>query len=527
VELTGERAQRREQQLSSVIWRGRYLILVAVIASGLVAALMNHTAARVYEATAVLEARSEQSDKAPTDPLTLQQASQGAASTYARLLTDRTVLEELAPTISHGALSVDELQARTGAKAIPATSLIQVSATGANTTEARTLASELVTGFVALTQASSAGRSRQVQAQLQARIAQLSRQIQRLSSTNPGASEQLASLRAARAALNNRLAVEVASGIEQGSRVGLVAPPAAAAAPIRPRSLLNLIGGIMLGFIVGIGLALLRARFDTLVRSSREVGEALRTPVLASIPLVSKPESSAPVAESYEVARTNLAFLAADDELRVITITSYTAGEGKSSTAALLARAEARSGKRVLVIDADMRTRKLSQRFGRSSSQGLSSLLSSSAPRVYDVAVELEPGLFFLPAGAPPPDPVQLLASARMESLVRDLRDEFDLVVIDSPPVVHLADAPILAGLADGIVVVARAKFTKQSYLADLDSQLRNIPRRLLGAIVIEQRSLAHDYPLAKVQAFPESGAERQGRNGSSPERAGAGRGGR
>jgi capsular exopolysaccharide synthesis family protein len=367
-----------------------------------------------------------------------------------------------------------------------------------------------------------------VQAQLQQRISEISGQIQRLVSRNPSASEQLASLRAARAALNDRLAVEVASGIEQGSRIGLVAPPAAGAAPVRPRSLLNLIGGILLGFIVGIGLAMLRARFDTVVRSSREVGEALRTPVLASIPLVSKPESSAPVAESYEVARTNLAFLAGDDDLQVITITSYTAGEGKSSTAVFLARAEARSGKRVLVIDADMRTRKLSQRFGRASSPGLSSLLSSSSPQD-DLAVELEPNLFFLPAGMPPPDPVQLLASVRMEALIQDLRGSFDLVVIDSPPVVHLADAPILAGLADGIVVVARARYTKQSYLAELDVQLRNIPRRLLGVIVIEHRSLAHDYPLAKVQALPAESGPARTRNGSDPnrERVGAGRGNR
>jgi capsular exopolysaccharide synthesis family protein len=508
---TGERPIRREQELSAVIWRGRYLILVAVLAAVLVAEFVNLTSKKVYEATAVLQARSEQVQQAPTDPLTLQQASQGAASTYARLLGDRTVLEELAPKVFGGRLSVDDLQSRTNAKAVQDTSLIQLTATGSSADEARRLASQVATGFIGLTQASSSGRSLQVQKQLQQRITQISAQIQRLVKKNPGAAEQLTSLRAARTALNNRLANEVASGIEQSSRVGLVAPPAAGNSPVRPRTMLNLLGAILLGFIIGIGLALLRARLDTVVRSSHEVGEVLRTPILASIPLVSRPESSAPVAESFEVARMNIEFLAADEPIQVITVTSHTAGEGKSSSTAFLARAEARSGKRVLLIDGDMRTSQLSQRFGLGSQSGLSLLLSQAAPE-RTLYVELEPNLFFLPAGAPPPDPVQLLASSRMRRVLKELRDEFDLVLIDSPPVAHLADAPILTSLADGILVVARAGFTKQSDLTELAAQLRNIPCRLLGAIVIEHRSLSHDYPLAKVKPIPDTGASR--RNG-------------
>ncbi len=503
MDVTDEPISRRDQQLSLVVWRGRYLVLLAVVVTVAVAVLMSLTSTKVYEATAVLQAQSEDNRQAPSDALTLQQASQGAASTYARLLGDRSVLERIRATILDGSLSVGEIQARTSAKAVPDTSLIEVSAEAGTVAEARALASDLVTRFISLNQASSSGRSLVVQKQLEQKIARLSDQIQALAEKNPGAAERLAALRAARAALSNRLALEVASGIEQSSRVGLVAPPAGSDVPIRPRTVVNVAGGVLLGLILGISLALLRARLDTLVRSSREVAEALGAPILASIPLVDRPESSAPVAESYEIARTNLAFLAENALTQVVTVTSYTAGEGKSSSVVFLGRAEARAGKRVLIIDADMRTRQLTRSFGFTGSAGLSRLLSQSDPQ-RNVGNELEPNLFFLPAGTSPPDPVQLLASPRMRALLEELRQQFEVILIDAPPVVHLADAPILAGLADGIIVVARVGLTKNSYLVELDTQLRNIPRPVLGAIVIERRTLEHDYPLTAVTPRPE-----------------------
>jgi capsular exopolysaccharide synthesis family protein len=217
--------------------------------------------------------------------------------------------------------------------------------------------------------------------------------------------------------------------------------------------------------------------------------------------------------EAYDVLRTNLAFLSLERPLGVLTVTSYEAGEGKTATAEGLAYAAARRDRRVLLIDGDLRTGALSERLVGSGQPGLTNLmvLAREGNDEPDLIQQVAPSLALLPAGPAPPNPPSLLASARMSRLVMQLREQFDLIVIDSPPVGHLADASILAALSDGSLLVARVGRTERADLAAAANALRRTPTPLVGAVVFEPRSLDSTYYTSgkTAQATPQQHARR------------------
>jgi Mrp family chromosome partitioning ATPase len=197
----------------------------------------------------------------------------------------------------------------------------------------------------------------------------------------------------------------------------------------------------------------------------------LDVPVLASIPLRKEPSRQDPVLrEAYDVLRANLTFLSLDGSLKVLTVTSHSPGEGKTSTLEGLAQAVTRAGSNVLLIDGDVRTRALSTRFGRQATAGLTNLIArvdlplkpengrKTGPKDsrsgIDAIEPIAPGLDLLAAGTIPPNPPSLLASERMQALIAQLRESYDTILIDSPPSSNLADASILAALSDGVVLV-------------------------------------------------------------------------
>jgi len=209
--------------------------------------------------------------------------------------------------------------------------------------------------------------------------------------------------------------------------------------------------------------------------------------------------------EAYDVLRANLAFLALDTSLQVITFSSYNPGEGKSSTVEGLAYAAVRGGMDVLVIDGDVRTRTLSTRLGQADAPGLTNVIVGMAS-IDETVVEIEPRLSLLPAGPSPPNPPSLLGSGRMRELLAELREQHSLILIDSPPVAHLADASVLASLSEGIVLVARIGVTERHDLGAAIANLRHIPTPLIGAVVLQTQRLDDTYyPAVSKGAAPVS----------------------
>lgn len=486
-----------EQSLLNVVWRGRYVILITTAVCAALALLLALRAPKVYEASATLQVHSAPNlAPDPVDPLRSQQASQGLAKTYATLIDDRSMLEQIAPRVAGGKLSASRLARKVRASAIEETALVELTVSDGSPAGARRLARQLASGFIA---AVDAGVKRRLEDQLgllEDRISTINTEIRTLQETspNPAVAEQLVSLRRARAALSTELATLIARGIQEGGALSLVGTPTARSAPVSPRPRLSLIAGILLGLLLGIALAALRMRIDRGLHSADEAEGVLDVPVLASIPLrrTLGPQDRV-LSEAYDVLYANLAFHSADRGLSVVTFSSYNPNEGKSATVAGLSAAAARGGAGMLVIDGDLRTGGLSQHLGYHDSQGLTDLiLETASPE--EALVQLAPDVVFLPAGQTTTNPPGLLSSGRMRELVEDFRAQHQLVIIDAPAIAHMADASILTSLADGVVVVARVGSTQRADLRSAAADLRHTSVPVIGLVVLERRAAEYPY---------------------------------
>ena len=490
---------------ASILWRGKYLIVVALLLGIISAALATRIAAKVYESSGLIQVAA-QVPSTGGEVLGVQQASQDLASTYATLVTSRSFLARIQGQIEHGRLSVsylaDNVQANTATQNTQSTNLIKLVGHGPSAEEARLLTQQVAEAFVRTISQDTSLRAKQQQQELQGRVDDLTRTINRLSSRK-GSEEEILALKATRAALTNQLAGTIAEAVGRKGAVTVVAPAIASNVPIKPRPLLNEVLGAALGLLIGVGAAWLRSVLDRELHSSEEVESLVGLPVLASIPLRrSSGADDLVTREAYDVLRTNLTFLSVEAPLAVLTVTSSASGEGKSATVEGLGLAARRRDLNVLLIDGDLRTGHLSTLLGAGSRPGLVNAIVAGA-NLNSTIVELRPGLSLLPAGPAPPNPPSVLSSPKMAKLVEELRQRFDLILIDSPPVGNLADAALLAALSDASVLVARAGQTARASLVAAAAALSRPRAPIVGVVVFERRSLDPVY-------YPAGGVHRE-----------------
>jgi capsular exopolysaccharide synthesis family protein len=495
----------QDQRISTILWRGKWLIAAAVLVGGFAAVVIAKRSAKVYSASVVIQVDAATATGTNQSPSDVQAANQVLAQTYATLIGDRSLLQAIAPSVERGALTTTELQSRIAASAVTNTALVDISAKGPTPADARNLANGVADAFVAYVQNGARSSSDSEQGKLRAQMTTVSKEIDALERGTQTASktEQLSSLRSARGALQAQLATLIASGIEQGGSIRVAAPATASSTPVSPRPLLDLLAGILLGLLVGVGLAWLRVRLDRGLHESREVEELLGAPVLATVPLRKTFAIDDPViGEAYDILRANLAFLSHDRALQILTVSSFNPREGKSSTVEGLAHAAARGGIGVALVDGDVRTRALTQRLGYANAPGLTNVVVGAA-EMDDALVEVAPGVVLLPAGPVPPNPPSLLSSVRMAEAMDDLRGRFSLVIVDAPPVNQLADASILASQSDGVLFVAWVGATARTDLVNAAATLRHSPTPIVGAVVIERRTVDETYYPAMAGATP------------------------
>jgi capsular exopolysaccharide synthesis family protein len=261
---------------------------------------------------------------------------------------------------------------------------------------------------------------------------------------------------------------------------------------VAPRPVLYVVLGAVLGLIVGLAAALLRHAMDFRVKTRRQLEETLGAPVLGTVsrdpkipssPLVMYGAPHTPLAEAFRQLRTNVQFVDADGEHKVILVTSPNSGEGRSTTVCNLGLALAEAGTRVLILDADLRAPAVAWFLSVDGTIGLTDVL------VNRVSVEralhpIGPALDVLPSGWIPPNPSELLGSNRMVNLIALLRRSYDVVLVDSAPLIPVTDAAVLAPRADGVLVVVRhGRTTVQDMQAAKDA-LHAVSGRILGSVM-------------------------------------------
>lgn len=258
--------------------------------------------------------------------------------------------------------------------------------------------------------------------------------------------------------------------------------------PAKPNVTLNLLLGAVVGLGFGIGLAFFLEYLDTSVKSLEDVEKYLQVPVLAVIPkdvgVLHKQNGLSPDAEAYRILRTNIEFNRKSADANSITVVSGGAGEGKSTTLVNLAYICAQGGYNTLMIDGDLRRPKLHTFFDINNSVGLTNYLTTEL-QLEDVILQTPvDNLYFMPSGILPADAAGILNSRRMSELIADVKSRFDLVLIDSPPILGVSDASVLASEVDLTMVVIQHRKLPRSMLIRVKQAIENVGGNLLGVVL-------------------------------------------
>lgn len=502
------------------ILRARLPIIIVVVVVAAVAAFgYSNVQPKVYEADATLVVGQSLSAVSP-DYTTLL-ASQSLSTTYATVATTRPQLQQVIDSLKLSTNPTD-LAKRVSASAAIDSTLITITADDSDPAQAASIANALAAALIAVSP-SVQGRETDVQkfvdADLQTTQAAIvaaqteANGLNGLSARTPAQDARLAVLQADLTSLQSTYATLLGfSSAGSANLVTVIQPAVAPASPISPRPLLNVLIAVLLSLLLVAAVIMLLAYLDDRVQTPEAAEELTGLPTLGTVLTMTGkdgdrseiyrlatlvyPRSAA--AEAYRTMRSNVDFTSVDAPLRTLLITSAVPGEGKTVTAANLAIAFAVSGRRVLLIDADLRRPSLHKIFDLPNAQGLTNLLQSDQVSLEAlVHSNLHERLKVLTSGPLPPNPAELTGSERMRRVVERLKSTADLVIVDSPPLQAVTDAAILSSYMDGTLLVIDSSKTHRSTIRQAREALAKANARVIGVVLnrVSNQRYTADHP--------------------------------
>lgn len=267
--------------------------------------------------------------------------------------------------------------------------------------------------------------------------------------------------------------------------------------PVSPNLPLNIVLGVIVGLAAGIGLAFFLEYLDTSVKTVEDIEQNIGAPILGVIPQKVRPlieeGPDSPYAESYRILRTNIQLSKKMKSRKTICFTSGGAGEGKSLTLFNLAYISAKLGDKVLIVDSDMRRPTQHRMVGVPNKPGLTDVLMQTASVDEVIRQTQVPNLFFLASGKPTTSSLGLLDSQRMRDLLSQLKDQFDLILFDTPPIMGVSDASVIASEVDGVLLVVQHRYYPRIVSSRAKTIIENVGGNLVG-VVLNNINLTRDY---------------------------------
>lgn len=528
---------------AAIIWKWLWLIVLGALLASVATYLINSRATPVYRATSTLliSLGSGSENTSYSDLL----SSERLARTYAERLASRSVLEETASRLGLGSEATDLDAEAIDVQFVRDTQLIRLSVSHQSPELAQAIANTLPELFGERNNAQQSARFADSKASLEAQLAETRTEVEKIQ-------EELAEARAATprddaavVRLEDRLTqlrgtqatllqsyeqVRLAEATTQNA-LFIDEPAALPTVPISPRPLRNALLALIAGALGAMGIAFLIEYLDESLRTPDRVSAALGLPTMgfvgriaAETGVVALTQPRSPLSEAYRVLRANLHFAAVGQPLRTILVSSASPQEGKSTTAANLAVVMAQAGQRVVLVDGDLRRPRQHHLFQLPNQAGLSTAIAQ--PEV-NLEMLLKPthidNLWVLTSGPVPPNPSELLGSQRMIQVVQELLRRVDLVIFDSPPVLAVADAAVMAAASDITLLVVDASKTRERDARRAVEQLRQASANLVGVALnrVNPKSSGYYYSYYSTDSDDDSSSGTPGPQQAKPRRAG------
>lgn len=479
-----------------VLRRRSLIVVIATLVGSLLALGVSLVQTPIYTARAQILLEP------PADlPAGIRPSQALSVETEARLLASASVAERAREMLGTRT-SPNELLEHLTVQTTPDTLVLDVLYADPDPDVAAATANAFAEAYVAFrresTLAQITARRTAIEQQLDDLRAQQRAETRVLRTTDPGSAEY----QAAQDALD-RLDVQITvlvsqlaslpTTIESGQVIGPAFPPPA---PSSPKTVINILAGSFLGLVAGIAGAFIRDRTDDRVRSRSDLAAYLRAPLLAYIPYADpsgdgpllERSPGSPAAEAFRAARTTVMAMADRDGARVLAIVSPLEQEGKTTTAANLGVALGYADRKVVVVSADLRRPRLHEIFGLPNERGLADVLAGTAEPSEVIVASLSPNTWVLPAGKRPDRPAELLQSRRLHEVMNQLRSSFDMVLLDCPPVLGLADCLALVPNVDAVLMVVAVDRSRGRAIAEAQEQIVRIGGVLRGAFLNQVR---------------------------------------
>ena len=448
--------------------------------------------------------------------------SERLAQTYSQLLvTDKVlagVLEELDLNSS-----TNSLRRKLQVQPVRDTQLIEIKANDTDPQRAAAILTSLVSVFINENRAiqgqrfDSSKRSLASQMdEMQVKIDEASAGLESLSSSSRDDEERnrleslLAQYRQIHSSLLLSLEQVKLAEAQSSDNLTTVEDAKVPSVPIRPQTARNVILGGALGFILAAGIVLLTEAFDDTVKGPDDVTRQLGLPVLGliaryekDIKLITAAQPRSPIAEAYRSLRTNLQFASVDYPIHTLLVTSPSPGDGKTSVSANLGIVMAQSGRRVALVDADLRRPNIHKVMEIPNRKGITTLFVQPNP-VLDGSLQptSTPNLWGITAGEVPPNPSELLGSAKMFDIISKVQERVDLVIVDTPPIMAVTDSAVLSPRVDGVILVVKPEKTNLGAAKQAVAQLRRVGANILGVVLNEVNINRSRYRYYKYKGY-------------------------